>query len=265
MAEADPSDGRIRTDYADHLLTVVVDREAKLNAVTEAMTQELWCVAQDASKDPDIRAVLITGAGRRSFCAGSDIGGLHDYDDRGAWDFRNRPSYCAAVRAITKPVVAAINGYAFGGGLETALSADIRIASANAEFAAAEVKLGWIGGGGMAPLLAHAIGPSNAALMLLTGERLDAPRARQWGLVSEVHESDDLLPRATELARHIAALPPVATQSAKELLRATYAMPLEQAIQYEADLQAISFFTADASEGRRAFEEKRPPNGFVGK
>ena len=104
---------------------------------------------------------------------------LADYDS--PWQFGGRPDYCDAVRGLRKPVIAAINGYAFGGGLELALTCDIRLAADTASFAAPEIKLGWIGGGGMSALLAHSIGPSNAALMLLTGDPVDAPPARWPG------------------------------------------------------------------------------------
>jgi enoyl-CoA hydratase/carnithine racemase len=155
-------------------------------------------------------------------------------------------------------VIAAVNGYAFGGGLETALSCDIRLASSTATFAAPEIKLGWIGGGGMSTFLAHSIGPSNAALMLLTGDPIDAARAERWGLVSEVTAPEDLLARATELARIIATRPPIAAETAKTNLRAAFNLPQDQAIEYERDLQTICFATDDAHEGRRAFAERRP-------
>ncbi len=159
-----------------------------------------------------------------------------------------------------KPSIAAVNGYAFGGGLETALSCDIRIASEDARFAAPEIKLGWIGGGGMATFLAHAAGPSNAALMILTGDPIDAQRALAWGLVSEVVPPASLLARARELAATIASRAPIAAETAKLNLRAAFSMPQEKAIEYERDLQTICFATQDALEGRAAFKEKRSPD-----
>jgi enoyl-CoA hydratase len=160
---------------------------------------------------------------------------------------------------LRKPSIAAVNGHALGGGLETALSCDIRIASSNAKFAAPEIKLGWIGGGGMAAFLAHSIGASNAALMLMTGDPIDAQRALGWGLVSEVVEPDALMPRARALAETIAARAPIAAETAKRNLTAAFSMPLEEAMAYERDLQTICFATQDALEGRAAFKEKRAP------
>ena len=151
-----------------------------------------------------------------------------------------------------------MNGYAFGGGLETAMTCDIRIASTTASFAAPEIKLGWIGGGGMSTFLGHSIGASNAALMLLTGDPIDAQRALGWGLVSELAEPADLVPRAIELARVIASRPPIAAETAKANLRAAYNLPQDAAIAYERDLQTVTFATDDAAEGRAAFAEKRP-------
>ena len=243
---------------ADHVATITLDRPRKLNAMTPAMIAELQAHARTINDNRDVRVAVLRAMGEKSFCAGSDVGGLDDYADPVA--LRDRPDYCDAVRGINKPVVCAINGYAFGGGLEMALSADIRIASPNARFAAPEIKLGWIGGGGMTYLLAHSIGPSNAAAMILTGDPIEADKALAWGLVSEVVPLADLHARADALARTIASRAPVAARTAKDNLRAAYAMTREDAIRYERDLQTICFATEDAAEGRLAFKEKRAPN-----
>jgi enoyl-CoA hydratase/carnithine racemase len=207
--------------------------------------------------DDAIRCVVLTGAGEKAFCAGSDIRTLDDYDT--PWNFRNRPDYCDAIRALLKPSIAAVNGYAFGGGLETAMACDIRIASSNASFAAPEIKLGWIGGGGMAVNLAHAIGPSNAALMIMTGDAIDAAQAERWGLVSRLVAPAELRAEAIRLAATIGARAPIAAETAKLNLRAAWEMSIADAISYERDLQTICFATEDAKEGRAAFKEKRQP------
>ena len=237
--------------------TLMLNRPAKLNAITPDMTDAVRRHADRVNTDSEIRAVILAGAGERAFCAGSDVGELDAYST--AWEFRGRPDYCDAIRSIRKPVIAAVNGYAYGGGLELAMSADIRLASRTAMFAAPEIKLGWIGGGGVSAFLALSAGPSNAALMLYTGDPVDATTALSWGLVSQVLEPPELLPAARELAGRIAQRPPIAAQTAKLNLRAAYAMPLENAIQYERDLQTICFATEDAAEGRAAFTQKRPP------
>lgn len=238
-----------------HVATITLNRPEKLNAVTPEMADAIVAAVKECNDSDTIRCVILTGAGERAFCAGSDIRGLDDYDT--PWKFRNRPDYCDAIRGLLKPTVVAVNGYALGGGLETALSCDIRIASDNAQFAAPEIKLGWIGGGGMAVYLSRSIGPSNAAVMIMTGDMISAEKAEKWGLISEVTTPENLMARARELAETIASRAPIAAETAKVNLQAAAAMPLEQAIQYERDLQTICFATEDAQEGRAAFKEKR--------
>jgi enoyl-CoA hydratase/carnithine racemase len=237
--------------------TLLLNRPGKLNAVTPRMTAAIRAHANRINDDGEVRAAIVTGAGERAFCAGSDVSELSSYST--AWEFRGRPDYCDAVRSIRKPVIAAVNGYAYGGGLELAMSADIRFASRSASFAAPEIKLGWVGGGGMSAFLTLSAGASNAALMLYTGDPVDAATALSWGLVSRVLDPGDLMPAARELAGRIAQRPPIAAQTAKLNMRAAFAMPLENAIQYERDLQTICFATEDAAEGRAAFTQKRPP------
>lgn len=236
---------------------ITFNRPEKLNAVTPEMADALVAAVTRFNADDAIRCVILTGAGPRAFCAGSDIRTLDDYDT--PWNFRNRPDYCDAIRALLKPSIAAVNGYAFGGGLETAMTCDIRIAADTASFAAPEIKLGWIGGGGMAVNLAHAVGPSNAALMIMTGDPIDAQQAERWGLVSRVVPQAELMPEAIAIATAIAARAPIAAETAKLNLRAAWDRSLEDAISYERDLQAICFATEDAREGRAAFKDKRMP------
>lgn len=235
--------------------TITLNRPQKLNAVTPDMAAAIEDAIARCNQSDTIRCVILTGAGDRAFCAGSDIATLDSYQT--PWQFRNRGDYCDAVRNLLKPSIAVVNGYAFGGGLETALSCDIRIASENAQFAAPEIKLGWVGGGGMAAHLQNALGSSNSAMMLMTGDPISAQKAEQWGLVSEVTSRETLLERAREIALAIAARAPIAAETAKANLRAAVSMPLSEAIQYERDLQTICFATEDAAEGRAAFKEKR--------
>lgn len=246
----------IRVEREGFVGIITLNRPEKLNAVTPEMADALVAAVTGFNTDDTVRCVILTGAGEKAFCAGSDIRTLDDYAT--PWDFRNRPDYCDAIRALLKPSIAAINGYAFGGGLETAMTCDIRLAATNASFAAPEIKLGWIGGGGMAVNLAHAIGPSNAALMIMTGDPVDAATAERWGLVSKVVSQADLMPEAKKLAHTIAARAPIAAETAKLNLRAAWEMSIADAITYERDLQTICFATDDAKEGRAAFKEKRP-------
>lgn len=240
-----------------HVATITLNRPQKLNAVTPYMADAIVEAVETVNASDEVRCVIVTGAGERAFCAGSDIKELDTYET--PWQFRNRPDYCDAMRRLLKPTIAAINGYALGGGLETAMSCDIRIAAESAQFAAPEIKLGWIGGGGMATFLAHSIGASNAALMLMTGDPVPAEKALAWGLVSEVVPQAALMDRAWAIAHVIASRAPIAAETAKLNLRAAHSMPQEKAIEYERDLQTICFATADALEGRAAFKEKRAP------
>jgi enoyl-CoA hydratase/carnithine racemase len=256
MTSATEHNADVRVDAQGNVAVLTLDRPAKLNALTSKMTATLAEHVAALNADPAIRAVVITGAGR-GFCAGSDIAELDGYAS--PWQFGRREDYGDVLRTLRKPVIAAVNGYALGGGLELALACDIRLAAEDATFAAPEIKLGWIGGSGQSALLAHSIGPSNAALMLLTGDPIDAATALRWGLISEIVTPDALRPRALELARVIASRAPVAAETAKLNLRAAYEMPLNRAIDYERHLQTICFATTDAAEGRAAFTERRDP------
>ena len=241
----------------DHVATITLNRPEKLNAATPAMSKAIVEATEECNRNDLIRCVIVTGAGPKAFCAGSDIAELDSYAT--PWDFRNRADYCDAIHHLLKPSIAAVNGYALGGGLETALSCDIRIAASNAKFAAPEIKLGWIGGGGMAAFLAHSIGMSNAAMMIMTGDAIDADQALAWGLVSEVVAPEALMDRARAIAETIASRAPIAAETAKLNLRAALSMPIDKAMEYERDLQTICFATEDAREGRAAFKEKRTP------
>jgi enoyl-CoA hydratase/carnithine racemase len=252
--------GDIDFQLTGGVATIMLNRPRKLNAVTTAMSAELLDLVgridADALAEP-VRVVVVTGAGERSFCVGSDIGEVAGYPD--PWTFRNRRDYCDALRALRIPVIAAVNGYAYGGGLELALSADIRLAATTASFAAAEIKLGWIGGGGVSALLSASVSASDAALLLLTGDPVDAAEAYRMGLVSRLVSPEDLTAEARKLAGTIASRPPIAAQSAKANLTAARSMGQEAAIQYEREMQAICMGTRDAAEGRAAFAAKRPP------
>jgi enoyl-CoA hydratase/carnithine racemase len=248
--------GTVHLETDGHVAVLTLDRPAKLNALTSEMTAQLAAYVAAINDSTDVRAVVLTGTGR-AFCAGSDIAELDNYAT--PWQFGLREDYGDVLRTLRKPVIAAVNGHALGGGLELALACDIRIAAETASFAAPEIKLGWIGGSGQSALLAHSIGPSNAAVMLLTGDPVDAATALRWGLVSEIVPADALSARARELATVIASRAPVAAQTAKLNLRAAYEMPVTRAIDYERHLQTICFATSDAAEGRAAFTERRTP------
>ena len=252
---SDREPGHVRLAVDDAVAFLTLDRPAKLNALTAAMTEELAAHLDWINREKSIRVAVLTGCGK-AFCAGSDIAELDDYD--GPWDFGRRRDYGDLLRRLDKPIIAAVNGYAFGGGLELAMACDIRLAAESASFAAPEIKLGWIGGSGQCALLAYSVGPGNAAWMIYTGDAIDASTALSWGLVTQVVPAPDLLTRSTGLASTIAARAPIAAQTAKINLRAAHRMPLPAAIELERHLQTICFGTDDAREGRAAFGERRP-------
>lgn len=250
------TEGEVRWALTGRCAVVTLDRPHKLNAFTAYMTERLAAVLDEAERSREVGAVLLTGSGR-AFCAGSDIGELDHYET--PWAFGERRDYGDIVRAFSKPIVAAINGPTLGGGLELALSCDVRVCSVAATFAAPEIKLGWIGGSGQCALLAHAIGSGRAAHMVLTGEPIDAPTALGWGLVSQVVEGTSLLETSMSLGEKIASNAPLAAQAAKRDLQAASSMSLVDAIAWERQLQTVCFGTEDAAEGRAAFKERRQP------
>jgi enoyl-CoA hydratase len=252
-----PDDGSIALERDGSVAVVTLQREAKLNALTPAMAVEFDRILDELDRDAAVRCIVLTGTGR-AFCAGSDISTLDQYSS--PWEFGQRLDYGDTLRANRKPLIAAVNGYAYGGGLELCLSCDIRIAAESARFAAPEIKLGWIGGSGQAASLAHSIGAGNAALMLLTGDPIDSATALKWGLVARVIADGDLLDEARAVAHTIADRAPLAAQSAKVDLRAAFDMTTADAIALERRMQTICFATADAIEGRAAFAERRKPD-----
>lgn len=252
----------IHRDGAVALLTL--DRPERRNSLDRAMRDELQHAWADVSCEPSIRACVITGSGERAFSTGSDLSA-----SAVGRSFAEEAFGHAGGDSLMKgldpdlPVIAAINGLALGGGLEIALSCDIRIAAPNAEFGLPEVRVGSMPGAGGTQLLPRIVGPSLAMQMLLTGERIDAQRALDNGLVSELVEHDHLLRRATEIARAIAANAPLSVRAVKRLVRAGDEAPLSTALAFERLAFGLVKSTEDRREGRAAFSEKRAPR-FVG-
>jgi enoyl-CoA hydratase len=245
----------IRLIIADSVAEIVLDRPAKLNAVTPAMAAAIAEAAAAVDRDPAIRAVLLRGEGARGFCAGSDLGSLAAYPD--AWRFRNRVEYATSIRNIRKPVVAALHGWVLGGGLEMALGADIRVAGKGARFGCPEVKRGWVGGGGASQLLPRLVGYGQAMRLLLTGEPIDAAEARALGLVEELVEDEEVWARARAICRLLAGYSPVAVEAVKASVRMALAAPLEAGLRYENEMNTLCFAAGDHREGIAAFQEKR--------
>jgi enoyl-CoA hydratase/carnithine racemase len=250
----------IRYAAADGVATVTLDRPQVLNAMNQAMRAELLDVFRRLRTDETVRAVVVTGAGERAFSAGADIREFLEplvptrhREERRALDFRGEIERCP------QAVIAAIRGYAFGGGLELALACDIRIASEDARLGLTEIDLAIIPGGGGTQRLPRLVGRGKALEMILTGARIPAAEALGIGLVERVVPAGELVEAALALARSIAAKAPIALRYAKEAVVAGLELPLADGLRLENDLATLLRTTEDRVEGARAFVEKRKP------
>ncbi len=240
----------IRTE--DSVALVTLNRPDQRNAINDEMRAELIEAFARFDADPSVRVVVLTGAGT-AFCAGGDLSAVMIPPDP------TRSRIVEPLDQFSKPLIAAINGLAYGGGLELALACDIRIAAATARFALPEVRIGSMPGSGGTQRLPAAVGPTLAAQMILTGEPIDAARALAAGLVSELCEPDKLLETALTLARTIARNAPLAVVAAKRALRAAAGMHNPENLDLERRLFNDLALTEDRNEGRLAFREKRQP------
>jgi enoyl-CoA hydratase len=247
-------------DVASGLARITVNRPDKLNALNGTVIRELGEAAEAAANDPAVRAVILTGAGPKAFVAGADIGEL---TTQGPMDGRARARagqlVFRAFEHMNKPVIAAVNGFALGGGCELAMACHIRIASDTAKFGQPEVKLGLLPGYGGTVRLPRIVGKGRALELLLTGAMIDAPEALRIGLVSRVVPADRLLMEAETLARGIMEQGPLAVRSVLEAVDAGYEMSQQDALLLEASLFGLLSSTDDMREGTRAFLEKRKP------
>lgn len=255
------SDDHILFHVEDGIAHLTLNRPAKHNAITAAMGGQIARLAKQIDTDPAIKVLVLLGAGGRAFSAGSDVNAL---DDLGMpWDGRNRADYdrdyIAPLLGLRKPVIAAIDGYCLGGGLEVALCADIRIATPNSSFGAPEVQRGWHAGSGNTSILPRLIGYGNAAMWILTGDRFPAEEAYRVGFVQRIVAKEDLLAEAHKIAARLAKNPPIAVQSAKQIIRQSQGTSIAQGLAWENDGYTLCMMTEDAREGMAAFAEKREP------
>jgi enoyl-CoA hydratase len=255
---ASAGSGRIAFDTDGEIAILTIDRPAKLNALDSGMLIELEERLAAVDRDTSLRVILVTGAGERSFCVGADVRAWSALDPLDMWRIWVRDGHRVLQRlaGLRQPTIAAINGYAFGGGLELALATDIRIASDRATFAMPETKIGTLPGWDGTRRLAESIGSARAKQMIFSGVQIDAVTAERWNLVNEVVRADDLMTRTMELARTIAANAPVAVQLAKAAISGDPAA-------LEGFAGALAAGTNDGHEGLAAFREKRAPR-FTG-
>lgn len=240
---------------------ITLNRPESLNAINDAVRAALPDCVRAAEADPDLRVLVLRGAGSRAFCAGADIKEFAPVDapavDRQARASRN---WIAAFDAARKPMIASIHGYCLGGGLEIALACDLRVAASNAVFGFPETGLGIMTGIGGSQRLPRIVGLGLALDMMLSGERLDATRSLDAGLVTRTCPPDDLSRVTRELALTVAAKAPLATAYAKEAVHAALDVPLAAGMRREVDLLSLLLTTEDRLEAARAFKEKRSPS-----
>jgi enoyl-CoA hydratase len=255
-------------EHDDHVVTLTYNRPGQHNAISRRMNDELHHAWQRFRDDDEAFVLVITGAGDTTFSAGWDLQDASEMDELGDWDqFRvhvfNSPGACGYTRRVDvfKPVIAAVNGYAFAAGLETALLADIRIAAENAEFGALERRWNIVGGDGMTVRLPLVVGFAKAMELIITGRRIDVHEAERIGLVNEVVPAGRALERAQELAHEIAALPQGAIRSDKESVIRGVGRTYEERLRIEAELTMSMFMRRDSHTlGAGAFKRGERPD-----
>lgn len=246
----------------DGVLLITLQRPAALNALTTQLLAELARALNDAEADSQVRAVVLTGS-HKAFAAGADIKEMAERDLAGMLNDPRQASW-RQITGFAKPLIAAVNGFALGGGCELAMHADIIIAGEDARFGQPEINLGIMPGAGGTQRLLRAVGKSLAMQMVLGGETIDARHALRAGLVSEVTQPELTVERALQLARLIAGKAPLAVRLAKEALLKAMDTDLASGLRFERHAFTVLAGTADRDEGIRAFQEKRQPS-FAGR
>ncbi len=247
-------------EMADGVATLTVNRPRVLNALNEETLLELEGAFAELEAAPEVRVVIITGAGEKAFVAGGDIAANQAYTPLQAREFALLAQRVLdAIERCRKPVIAAINGYAVGGGCELALACDLRLAADGARLGQPEINLGIIPGWAGTQRLPRLVGRGRALELLFTGDLIDAAEALRIGLVNRVVPGSELLPEARRLAARIAAKSQVALRLCKEAVHHGLELDSARAAHLEADLFALCFATDDQKEGMRAFLEKRKP------
>ena len=254
----------IRYELADGIATITLNRPAVHNAMNERMREELTACFGELARSEDARVIVVTGTGERAFSAGADIREFVAPQVPVRFrDGRRRVDFRAAMDRCPQPIIAAIRGFALGGGLELALACDIRIAGEDSQLGLTEVNLAIIPGGGGTQRLPRVVGRGKALEMILTGVRIDAREALRIGLVERVVPATEVLSSAQALARTLAEKAPVALRYAKEAVVKGLGLPLEDGLRLENDLATLLRTTDDRIEGAKAFLEKRKPR-FTG-
>jgi enoyl-CoA hydratase len=245
----------------DRIAVLTIAREKKLNALDSATIQELHQAFSALDADKEVRVIVLTGQGQKAFVAGADIAEFSSFNQQQgeALSRSGHEKLFAFVENLNTPVIAAINGYALGGGLELALSCHMRMASENAKMGLPEVTLGLIPGYGGTRRLGQIIGKGRTHQMVASGQMISAEKALQWGLVNEVYSQEELISKATELAMKIASNAPIAVSHSIKAINAQYSNSVAS-FETEIQLFGACFATNDFKEGTSAFLEKRKPD-----
>jgi enoyl-CoA hydratase len=247
------------------IVILTINRPKVLNALDADTLEEIGKAVEQLEADPDVRVVIITGAGERAFIAGADIAFMGKLTPLEARDFsRKGQQVLNKIEKLSKPVIAAINGFALGGGCELAMACDIRVASEKARLGQPEINLGIMAGFGGTQRLTRLVNPGWAKEILFTADQYDARTAQSIGLVNHVVPAEQLLDFCREMANRIAQRGPVAVRMSKEAVNEGLEMDLDKALAHEADIFGVLFSTEDRQEGIAAFLEKRKPE-FKGK
>jgi enoyl-CoA hydratase len=255
----------VLTETIDRILTVTINRPEKLNALNGDVLDALRETFESARENADVGGVVLTGAGEKAFVAGADISGFPALTPASTRAFaRKGQGVFDLVENLGKPVVAAVNGFALGGGCELAMAATFRYASRNAKFGQPEVNLGLIPGYGGSQRLPRLVGKGRALELLLTGDAISAEEAFRIGLVNRVVEPAELLPACRDTLKKILAKAPVAVRYVLDAVHAGMDMPFAAAEDHEATLFGLCAATEDMKEGVSAFLEKRPAK-FAGR
>jgi enoyl-CoA hydratase len=251
-------EANIRFEAADSIGTLTIDRPKALNALNPDTLREILRCLRDVRRAGEVRALILTGAGEKAFVAGADIAEMSKMTVVQAKEMaRLGQRLTSALEDLPIPVIAAVNGFALGGGMELVMACDLAIASEKARFGQPEINLGIIPGFGGTQRLARRVGAPRAREMIYGGDMIDAETARQWGLVNRVVKPEDLLTEARKLAATLATKPPVALAQAKLAIQHGLDIDLENGLRLEAEAFAVTFSTEDRSEGMAAFLTKR--------
>ena len=249
----------------DGVATITFNRPKALNAMNSETMCELYDAAVRCKTDEAIKAVILTGSGDKAFVAGADISQMQDMKPYQAMEFMELGiDTLRSIEILPKPVIAAVNGFALGGGTEISMSCDMRFASENARFGQPEILIGLIPGWGGTQRLARLVGMGRAKELIMGGEQIDAKRAYEIGLVNRVYPADQLMAETKKFAAKLARLPGFGLKMAKHAINFGYDLALDNANRLETECCAQCFSTDDQKEGMKAFLEKRKPN-FIGR